>query len=696
MNQKKTCLLMILDGWGIGPENEQNAIFLAKTPNLDTLMKNYPHTRLVCHGEAVGLPEGIMGNSEVGHLNIGAGRVVYQDLLRIDKSIRDGSFFENPVFLSLLEKVKANRSALHLMGLVSDGGVHSQLSHLFALLEMAKHHSIDRVFIHVILDGRDTPPQSGIEYTRRLAERVDQLEIGAISTVCGRYYAMDRDTRWNRTERAWRLYTQGLGIRENDAVLAIKHAYERGETDEFVQPVVITHEDNIPIGVIGDRDGIIFFNFRADRARQITRAFTDTAFDSFQREIIPRLCGYACMTLYDKRFDLPVAFPPVHLKDILGEVVSQNHLRQLRIAETEKYAHVTYFFNGGEEKSFALEDRCLIPSPREVATYDLKPEMSAPEVTREVISRINSNRYDLIILNYANMDMVGHTGIPEAVIKACETLDGCVGEVVSAILAREGTVLITADHGNAEQMKDEHNQPHTAHTLNPVPFILVDESRKSARLRPGVISDIAPTMLQILGIDPPTAMTAKSLISSVPPVEAIPDPHGRLETIRDFITQKEIPLVGAEENRQAVEAFLVNDRGYLREDIEVDADLSFKIGDEEYHSRIDLIVRTGNTRLMAVKCAAGSLGSRENEILAAARLLNIPYCAVSDGKTAVVMETRTGEKTGEGLRFLWQKKDASDVLKNCEPMRFSRERLEKERLIFRSYDSMNINVVRKI
>jgi 2,3-bisphosphoglycerate-independent phosphoglycerate mutase len=690
MDQKKPCMLMILDGWGIGAEDEKNAIYLARTPNLDRLTKNYPHTRLICHGEAVGLPEGIMGNSEVGHLNIGAGRVVYQDLVRIDKSIRDGAFFKNPVFSSVLEKVKSNQSALHLIGLVSDGGVHSQLSHLFALLEMARQHRIERVLVHAILDGRDTPPESGMGYVRRLAERIHGLGIGKVATVCGRFYAMDRDTRWDRTEKAWQMYTRGRGGMETDPVEAVKNAYLRKETDEFVQPTIITDKDKVPLGLIRDRDGVIFFNFRADRARQITRAFTGPDFDCFKREVFPRLCGYACMTLYDAHFGLPVAFPPVHLTDILGDTVSRNNLRQLRIAETEKYAHVTYFFNGGEEKSFSLEDRCLIPSPRDVATYDLKPEMSASEVTREVISRINADLYDLIVLNFANMDMVGHTGILDAAVRACETLDKCVGEVVSSVLAKNGVVLITADHGNAEQMRDENNQPHTAHTLNPVPFILVDECRRSMLLRQGVLGDIAPTVLEILGIDPPEAMTGKSLIV-LPEKEMI-----RMETVVDFVTQKEIPLVGAEENRQAVEKFLVNDRGFLKEDIEVNADLSFTVNNEPYCSTIDLVVSAGGRRFMAIRCAAGSLCSRERETLAAARLLDIPYGVVSDGKTAVALEAWTGKKVREGLSSLWSKQDAMDALKeHNKPMALPEERLEKERLIFRSYDAMNVNVIRK-
>lgn len=511
----KPCLLMILDGWGVGAEDETNAIYLADTPNLDRLEANYPHTRLLCSGEAVGLPEGIMGNSEVGHLNIGAGRVVYQDLLRIDKSIDDGSFIQNPVLSSVMEKVKSSDRALHLMGLVSDGGVHSQLSHLFALLEMAGKKQLPRVFVHAILDGRDTPPDSGITYIRQLIDHMNRIRVGNIATICGRFYTMDRDTRWDRTRKAYDMLVGGNGIPETDPVEAVINAYQRGETDEFVQPVVIVDAEKHPLAMVRNGDGMIFFNFRADRARQITRAFTDPGFDQFQRGDNPKLCEFACMTVYDETFDLPAAFPPVHLKDILGEVISNNGLIQLRIAETEKYAHVTYFFNGGEEISFPLEDRCLIPSPRDVTTYDEKPQMSAPEVTREVISRLNTNRYDLIVLNYANMDMVGHTGVIEAAVSACEALDACVGEVVDTVLNKDGTILITADHGNADKMINENGHPYTAHTLNMVPFILVDEKFRQARLRSGgALCDIAPTILDIMAIPKPDLMTGNSLIVS--------------------------------------------------------------------------------------------------------------------------------------------------------------------------------------
>lgn len=514
-NNSRPCMLMILDGWGINPNHDGNAVYLAKTPCLDMLKKEYPNTSLVCFGEAVGLPKGVMGNSEVGHLNIGAGRIVFQDLLRINTAINDGSFYENQAINSIISKVKANNSALHMMGLVSDGGVHSHLNHLFALLDTAKQNGLSRVYIHVITDGRDTLSDSGAGYVKDLQDYIDSINFGFIVTICGRFYAMDRDSRWDRTEKAFRLYTLGKGIKEKDPVKAIKNAYLREETDEFILPTVITGKDDKAMGTIKDGDGIIFFNFRADRARQITHVFTDTVFDHFKREPLPKLCEYLCMALYDEEFTLPLVFPPVHLDKILGQVISEHGLRQLRIAETEKYAHVTYFFNGGEEEPFLLEDRCLIPSPREVETYDLKPEMSASLVTEEVISRLRSNsygNYDLIVLNFANMDMVGHTGILDAAIRACETVDRCVKKIVDEMRLTGGVILIIADHGNAEEMINENNHVHTAHSLNPVPFILVGDNYKEVELKSGILADVAPTILDILGIDKPEEMTGNSLI----------------------------------------------------------------------------------------------------------------------------------------------------------------------------------------
>jgi 2,3-bisphosphoglycerate-independent phosphoglycerate mutase len=513
-NRAKPVLLMILDGWGLNSKTEGNAVAQAKTPVLDRLMETYPHTRLQCSGRAVGLPDGIMGNSEVGHLNIGAGRIVYQDLLRIDTAIQDGTFFENTVFNQFISKVKENGSKLHLMGLVSNGGVHSQLTHLQALLKLAKKMSLQQVYIHAITDGRDTPPDSGITYLAQLSDAIKELGCGAVATICGRYFAMDRDNRWDRVERAYRLYTKGEGIAEQELFKGIRNAYLRGETDEFIQPMVMTQGNGSPVATIEDGDGVLFFNFRADRAREITRALTEERFDAFVRNPWPQLCGYVCMTLYDERFSLPVAFPPIHLKNILGKVISNMGLRQLRIAETEKYAHVTYFFNGGEEEPFPLEDRCLIPSPREVPTYDLKPEMSAFDVTREVLTRIRSHAYDLIILNFANMDMVGHTGNLKAAVAACEAVDRCVGEIVPEVLPRKGIAMITADHGNAETMIDDRGHVFTAHTTNPVPFILVDDRRRFIPLKEGILADIAPTVLWLMNIEKPEEMTGNVLIDT--------------------------------------------------------------------------------------------------------------------------------------------------------------------------------------
>jgi len=505
-------MLIILDGWGYRPETEANAFSLAHTPFLDSLQTQYPQTHLLCSGEEVGLPPGIMGNSEVGHLNIGAGRIVYQDLLRINRAIEDGSFLKNKTLISTFDRIKANRSALHLMGLVSDGGVHSHLKHLVTLLDAVAGYGLTKVYIHAILDGRDTPPDSGAHFVQVLQDHIHHCGTGAIASICGRFFAMDRDNRWDRTEKAHRLYTRAEGRIETDPVCAVKNAYQRNESDEFVKPIAIqaNHLQHSP--TVEDGDGIICFNFRADRARQITRAFTQRGFNFFRRETNPKLCSYTCMTLYDEAFSLPVIIPPVHMEKVLAEIVSHLGLRQLRIAETEKYAHVTYFFNGGVEPPFPLEDRCLIPSPRDIPTYDLKPEMSAPALTDEAIARIKSNRYDLIILNYANMDMVGHTGVLAATIKACETVDDCLKRIVREVVKRKGVVLITADHGNAEQMVSSTGKIHTAHTRNPVPFILVDDSRRKVRLREGILADIAPTILDIMGITPPKLMTGKSLL----------------------------------------------------------------------------------------------------------------------------------------------------------------------------------------
>ncbi|VFQ43577.1 2,3-bisphosphoglycerate-independent phosphoglycerate mutase [Desulfoluna butyratoxydans] len=508
MTTVRPCMLMILDGWGLRDDAEGNAVALAKTPNLDALAANCPTTTLACAGEAVGLPEGIMGNSEVGHLNLGAGRVVYQTLLRIDRAIEDGSFYDNETLSEAMDAVKAKGTTLHLMGLVSDGGVHSQLTHLMALVRMARDKGIESVRIHAILDGRDTPPDSGKGYIETLDAFLSDFPNTRIATLCGRFYAMDRDTRWERTEAAYRLYTEGEGMAETHAAEAVAHAYDRGETDEFVKPVSLGTDG----GTITDGDAVIFFNFRADRARQITRAMTVDAFDGFSRKIKPTLASYVCMSLYEESFGLPMAFGPQHHEAILGEVVSKAGLPQLRIAETEKYAHVTYFFNGGEESPFEQEERCLIPSPREFPTYDLIPEMSAVAVADELIRQIEEKDHKLIVVNFANMDMVGHTGIIEAAVKAVETVDTCVGRVVEAFKAKGGALLVTADHGNSEQMTDGNGGAHTAHTLNPVPLILVDGTGNSVTLKPGKLADVAPTLLDLMGLAKPDAMTGESLI----------------------------------------------------------------------------------------------------------------------------------------------------------------------------------------
>ncbi len=512
MRRPKPVMLIILDGCGSSPVDDGNAVALAATPELDYLLDRYPCTQLEASGQAVGLPDGIMGNSEVGHMNIGAGRIVNQDLMRIDKSIADRSFFTNPAINMAMQKAQLGEGTLHLMGLVSDGGVHSQLVHLLALLDLARERSLERVCVHAILDGRDTPPDGGKGYIARLQAHIDKIGVGRIASICGRYYAMDRDTRWERTQKAYNLYTQAQGRRQADPVTAVTAAYDRGESDEFVQPIVITNHSGEPPAQLRDGDSLLVFNFRADRVRQMTRALTEEAFGGFERQVLPRLGSYVCMTLYDESFDLPIAFPSPHLNAILGQIVSREGMRQLRIAETEKYAHVTYFFNGGAEKPFAGEDRCLIPSPRDVATYDRKPEMSALKVTDEVLKRLASEAYDLIVLNFANTDMVGHTGVLAAAVQAVQTVDQCIGRIVKAVLGQGGVLIITADHGNAEMMIQENGKIHTAHTTNSVPFILVDERRRRVRLRPGVLGDIAPTILDLMGLEQPVEMSARSLI----------------------------------------------------------------------------------------------------------------------------------------------------------------------------------------
>ena len=509
---KKPLLLMILDGWGLNSHRENNAVAQAKTPNMTRLCADYPCTNIGTSGMSVGLPEGQMGNSEVGHLNIGSGRIVYQDLTRISKAIVDGDFFTNPVFLDCIARTKASGGRLHLAGLLSDGGVHSHNTHLYALLELARREGLGEVFVHCLLDGRDTPPKSGAEYLAQLEKEIVRIGTGRIATVIGRYYAMDRDNRWERVEKAYAAIVSGEGLRYASAAEAIETSYREGVTDEFVLPSVITRGDE-PVGRLADGDGFIFFNFRSDRAREITRTFTDPEFTGFQRQVRPRLASYVCMTTYDETFRLPVAFGPEKLTNILGEVLSRAGLTQLRIAETEKYAHVTFFFNGGSEVPFPGEERVLIPSPKEVATYDLKPEMSAYLVTDELLKRLDTDAYDVIVLNFANADMVGHTGILAAAVRAIETVDDCVGRLVEKVRSKGGQVIITADHGNAETMVDENGGPHTAHTTDRVPLLLVDDARKGAKLRTGgILADIAPTMLNILGLPQPAEMTGRSLI----------------------------------------------------------------------------------------------------------------------------------------------------------------------------------------
>ncbi len=509
---KKPLLLMILDGWGINPNPAHNAVALANTPNLNRLLADYPHVPIRTSGMAVGLPEGQMGNSEVGHLNIGAGRVVYQELTRVTKAIDDGEFFSNPVLLDCIAKVKASGGRLHLSGLLSDGGVHSHNSHLYAFLELARREGLKDVFIHCLLDGRDTPPQSGSEYLAQLETEITRIGVGRIATVMGRYYAMDRDTRWDRVEKAYNAIVHGLGELCVSSKDAIEQSYDSKIYDEFVVPTVIC-EQGAPVGQLLDGDGFIFFNFRSDRAREITRAIALEEFDGFERGHRPDLAGYVCLTEYDATFGLPIAFASTELVNILGGVLADAGLKQLRIAETEKYAHVTFFFNGGVETPFAGEDRALIPSPKDVATYDLKPEMSAFQVTEKLLKLLDQDVYDVIILNFANCDMVGHTGIEAAAIKAVETVDACAGRIIDKIRQKGGAVLITADHGNAEQMIDENGEPFTAHTTNPVWLVLVDDSRKGVRLREGGrLADIAPTMLKMLGLEQPLEMAGESLI----------------------------------------------------------------------------------------------------------------------------------------------------------------------------------------
>lgn len=505
----KRVLLCIMDGWGIAEESIKDATKEAKTPNIDRFYKEEKNMQIYADGEHVGLPDGQMGNSEVGHLNIGAGRIVYQDLTRINKSIKDGSFFENEKFLNAVKHVEKNNSSLHLFGLVSTGGVHSSLEHIFALIEFAKRQKLKRVYLHAFLDGRDTPPKSAEGFIKEVEEKLKEAGLPNIASICGRYYAMDRDNRWDRVEKAYNMLLMGEGNKAETAIEAIEKSYEKGITDEFVEPTVI----NVKNSRIEDNDAIIFFNFRPDRAREISKAINFKDFDGFKRKAVRKNIYYVTFKQYDASFPFPVAFEPQPLTNILGEWLDKKGIKQFRTAETEKYAHVTFFFNGGIDEPNKLETRVLINSPK-VATYDLKPEMSANEVCEEVLKAIDNKEYGFILVNFANPDMVGHTGIMEAAVKACETVDNCVGKIVEKAKENNVSVILTADHGNAECMEDKTTHaPYTAHTTNPVPLFIINAGNIELK-KTGALCDIAPTVLDILGIEKPNEMTGETLIKS--------------------------------------------------------------------------------------------------------------------------------------------------------------------------------------
>ena len=503
---------MILDGFGINPAHEGNAIYQQGTPRLDALMARYPHTKLGASGLDVGLPDGQMGNSEVGHTNIGAGRVVYQELTRITKSIQDGDFFQNEALTGAMENCRKNGTALHLMGLVSDGGVHSHIEHLFGLLEMAKKNGLSQVYVHCFLDGRDVPPSSGKDYVAQLQAKLTELNLGKIASVMGRYYAMDRDKNWDRVQKAYDVLTKAEGEKAESACAGIQASYDKEVNDEFVVPFYV-EKDGKPVATIQDGDSVIFFNFRPDRAREITRAFCDEGFTGFAREKKLDLM-FVCFTDYDETIgNKLIAFKKEEIKNTFGEFLAAHHMTQARIAETEKYAHVTFFFNGGVEEPNEGEDRILVPSPKEVPTYDLKPEMSAPIVCDKLVEAIESGKYDVIIINFANPDMVGHTGVESAAIKAIETVDACVGRAVEAIKAAGGVLFICADHGNAEVMVDEATgEPWTAHTTNQVPFVLVGADPAYKLREGGRLCDIVPTLIELMGLEKPKEMTGESLL----------------------------------------------------------------------------------------------------------------------------------------------------------------------------------------
>lgn len=509
---KKTTVLMILDGFGLNEKSEGNAIKLANTPNFDKIMKEYPFVKGNASGLFVGLPDGQMGNSEVGHLNMGAGRIIYQELTRITKSIEDGDFFENSTLKNAIENCKNNNSALHLMGLLSDGGVHSHNSHLYGLLKMAKINGIENVYIHVFLDGRDTPPTSGKSFIQELQNKINEIGVGKIATLSGRYYAMDRDNRWNRVQQAYDAIVMGKGESCEDPVSHMQTSYEKEINDEFVLPTVVK-ENGKPTATVNNGDSVIFFNYRPDRARELTRAFCDENFEHFDREKGFLNLNFVTFTDYDSSIkNKNVVFLKEDISNTFGEYISNLGLKQLRLAETEKYAHVTFFFNGGVEEPFKNEDRILVPSPQ-VATYDLQPEMSASLVTENLVKSISSDEYDLIIVNYANPDMVGHTGVVDATIKAIETVDKCVGEVVKAVVENDAQMFICADHGNSDQLIDyETGEPLTAHTTNPVPFILINCQKAKGLKENGKLADIAPTLLDMMNLEQPKEMTGESLL----------------------------------------------------------------------------------------------------------------------------------------------------------------------------------------
>ena len=509
---KKPVVLMILDGYGLNERKDHNAVAEANTPVMDELMKTCPFVKGNASGMAVGLPEGQMGNSEVGHLNMGAGRIVYQELTRITKEIQDGTFFENPALMDAVNNCKAKGSSLHLYGLVSDCGVHSHNTHIYGLLELAKRNGLEKVYVHCFLDGRDTPPASGKGYVEQLEEKMKEIGVGKVASVMGRYYAMDRDNNYDRVEYAYKALTRGEGLTADSAPAAIQASYDRQETDEFVKPTVIL-ENGAPVATIQDGDSVIFFNFRPDRAREITRAFCNDEFTGFEREKKLDLV-YVCFTEYDPTIpNKEVAFHKVEVTNTFGEWLAANGMKQARIAETEKYAHVTFFFNGGVEEPNEGEDRILVNSPKDVPTYDLKPQMSAYEVCDRLVEAIESGKYDVIIINFANPDMVGHTGVENAAIKAVEAVDECVGRAVKAIREVDGVLFICADHGNAEQLVDyETGAPFTAHTTNPVPFILVNYDEGWGLREGGCLADIVPTLIQIMGKEQPKEMTGKSLL----------------------------------------------------------------------------------------------------------------------------------------------------------------------------------------